>query len=85
MGTIGATFILIGVGLLFMMTGTLNMADLAQRLPEVADTRTIRAAFAFVTVGVSLKLALFPLHLWLPNAYTYAPSHHQDLCERHCP
>ncbi len=74
MGTIGATFILIGVGWLYMMTGTLNMADLAVRLPEVAETRTIRAAFAFVTVGVSLKLALFPLHLWLPNAYTYAPS-----------
>jgi multicomponent Na+:H+ antiporter subunit D len=74
MGTIGATFILIGVGLLYMMTGTLNMLDLSQRLPEVADTRTIRVAFAFVTVGVSIKLALFPLHLWLPNAYTFAPS-----------
>ena len=74
MGTIGATFILIGVGLLYMMTGTLNMADLAQRLPLEADTRTVRTAFAFLTVGASLKLALFPLHLWLPNAYTYAPS-----------
>jgi multicomponent Na+:H+ antiporter subunit D len=74
MGTIGATFILIGVGLLYMMTGTLNMADLAQRIPEVAGTRTVRAAFAFLTVGISLKLALFPLHLWLPNAYAYAPS-----------
>ncbi|UCC57535.1 MAG: monovalent cation/H+ antiporter subunit D family protein [Gammaproteobacteria bacterium] len=74
MGTIGATFILIGVGLLYMMTGTLNMVDLSQRLPEVANTRTIMAAFAFVTVGVSIKLALFPLHQWLPNAYTDAPS-----------
>jgi multicomponent Na+:H+ antiporter subunit D len=74
MGTIGATFILIGVGLLYMMTGTLNMVDLSQRLPEVTDTRTIRVAFAFVTVGVSIKLALFPLHIWLPNAYTFAPS-----------
>lgn len=74
MGTIGATFILIGIGLLYMMTGTLNMADLSQRLPVNADSRTIRVAFAFVTVGVSIKLALFPLHLWLPNAYTYAPS-----------
>jgi multicomponent Na+:H+ antiporter subunit D len=74
MGTIGATFILIGIGLLYMMTGTLNMLDLSQRLPGVADTRTIRVAFAFVTVGVSIKLALFPLHLWLPNAYTFAPS-----------
>lgn len=74
MGTIGATFILIGVGLLYAMTGTLNMADLAQRLPAVETTRTVKAAFAFLTVGISLKLALLPLHLWLPNAYTYAPS-----------
>ncbi len=74
MGTIGATFILIGVGLLYVMTGTLNMQDLAQRLPAVATTRTIHTAFAFLVVGLSLKLALFPLHLWLPNAYTFAPS-----------
>ena len=74
MGTIGATFILIGIGFLYMMTGTLNMQDLAVRLPEVWDTRTVRAGFAFLTVGIGLKLAMFPLHLWLPNAYTYAPS-----------
>ena len=35
MGTIGGTFILIGIGLLYMMTGTLNMADMAERLPAV--------------------------------------------------
>ncbi len=74
MGTIGATFILIGIGLMYMMTGTLNMHDLAQRLPEVAYTKTVFTAFAFFIVGVCLKLALFPLHLWLPNAYAYAPS-----------
>ncbi|NIP59420.1 MAG: monovalent cation/H+ antiporter subunit D family protein, partial [Gemmatimonadetes bacterium] len=73
-GSIGATFIVIGIGMMYAMTGTLNMADLAQRLPAVADTRTIRVAFGFLTVGVTLKLALFPLHLWLPNAYTFAPS-----------
>ncbi len=74
MGSIGATFILIGIGFLYLMTGTLNMQDLAQRLPAVSDTRTVRAGFAFLTVGIGLKLALFPLHLWLPNAYAYAPS-----------
>ena len=57
-----------------MMTGTLNMVDLASRLPELRDTTTVQAAFAFLTVGVSLKIALFPLHQWLPGAYTYAPS-----------
>ena len=74
MGTIGATFYLIGVGFLYVMTGTLNMADLAERIPAVADTRTVHAAFAFIVIGVALKAAVFPLHLWLPNAYCYAPS-----------
>ncbi len=74
MGTIGATFFLIGVGLLYAMTGTLNMADLAERIPAVADTRTVHAAFAFLVIGIALKAAIFPLHLWLPNAYCYAPS-----------
>jgi len=74
MGTIGATFILIGIGLLYMVTGTLNMMDLAARLALLGDSRTVQTALAFLTVGIGLKLALFPLHLWLPNAYTYAPS-----------
>lgn len=74
MGTIGATFILIGIGLMYQMTGTLNMDDLSQRLPVVAQSRTVLAAFAFIMVGVCLKLALFPLHFWLPNAYAFAPS-----------
>ncbi|WP_200251229.1 proton-conducting transporter membrane subunit [Thiococcus pfennigii] len=74
MGTIGATFILIGVGLLYMLTGTLNMADLAIRIAPLQESRTLHTAFAFLVVGIGLKLALFPLHLWLPNAYAYAPS-----------
>lgn len=74
LGTIGATFIVIGIGLLYLMTGTLNMQDLAQRIVPLADNRTVLAAFAFITVGATLKLALFPLHFWLPNAYAYAPS-----------
>ena len=74
MGTIGATFIIIGVGLMYMMTGTLNMYDLAERLPEVHNSKTVLCAIGFFIVGVCLKLALFPLHLWLPNAYAMAPS-----------
>ncbi len=74
MGTVGSTFLLIGIGLMYMMTGTLNMADLMVRLDQVEQTRAVLAAFAFITVGVGLKMALFPLHSWLPNAYTFAPS-----------
>lgn len=74
LGTLGATFYVIAVGFLYMSTGTLNMADLAEFLPNLTDMTSIRVALAFLTVGLSLKLALFPLHSWLPNAYTYAPS-----------
>ncbi len=74
MGTVGATFFLIGIAFLYMLTGTLNMADLAQRLPALGDNNAARAALAFIIVGMGLKLALLPLHLWLPNAYAYAPN-----------
>lgn len=74
MGTVGATFILIGIGLLYLMTGTLNMLDLADRIPEVSESRAVYAAFAFIAVGIGLKMALFPFHAWLPGAYAEAPS-----------
>lgn len=74
LGTIGATFILVGIGFLYIVTGTLNMADLAERLPGVGQSRAVFAAYAFIVVGVCLKLALFPLHFWLPGAYAEAPS-----------
>lgn len=82
MGTIGATFLLIGIGLLYQMTGTLNMADIALQLEnhrvendgQWAGSRTLLVAFAFLTVGLCIKMAVFPLHTWLPNSYAYAPS-----------
>ncbi len=74
LGTVGATFFLIGVGLVYQMTGTLNMEDIAARLPTVGGPRTVLVAFAFMTIGLCIKMAVFPVHTWLPNAYTYAPS-----------
>ena len=74
LGTIGATFYVTGIGLLYLMTGTLNLADLAVRVAAVHELRPVLAALAFITVGIGMKLALFPLHQWLPNAYAYAPS-----------
>ncbi|MDH5286743.1 MAG: monovalent cation/H+ antiporter subunit D family protein [Betaproteobacteria bacterium] len=73
-GTIGATFYVIGIGLLYLVTGSLNFADVAQRLAGIGELRPVLAALAFITVGLGLKLALFPLHQWLPNAYAFAPS-----------
>jgi multicomponent Na+:H+ antiporter subunit D len=74
LGTVGASCLLIGIGLLYMVTGTLNMQDLAARLPELAGTKSVRAAWAFLSVGLCLKAAVFPLHLWLPGAYATAPT-----------
>ena len=74
LGTVGATFFLIGVGLLYQVTGTLNMADLAARLSALGPHRTVTAAFGFLAVGIALKSAVYPLHAWLPNAYAFAPS-----------
>ncbi len=74
MGTIGATFYLIGVGFIYMMTGTLNFADLEARLADVPHVAPIHLAAAFIIVGLGLKAALFPLHAWLPNAYAFAPN-----------
>lgn len=74
LGSIGASFILIGIGYLYMMTGTLNMSDMTVRLSDLRESGTVQAAFAFLAVGLSIKMALFPVHTWMPNAYTYAPS-----------
>lgn len=74
MGTVGATFYLIGVGLVYMMTGTLNFADMEARLAEVDEVRPIVVAAGFITIGLALKAAIFPLHVWLPNAYSSAPN-----------
>jgi multicomponent Na+:H+ antiporter subunit D len=73
MGTIGATFYLIGVGLVYMMTGTLNLADMESRIGDVTDINPILVAAGFIFVGLLLKAAVFPLHVWLPNAYAHAP------------
>jgi len=73
-GTIGACFYLLGVGYLYAATGSLNMADLARLLPDLYGSKLILVGFSFFMVGLAIKMALFPLHVWLPDAYTYAPS-----------
>lgn len=74
LGTIGATLFLIGIGLAYAQTGTLNIVDLSQRIAELPASGTLLTAFCFMTVGVLLKVAVFPLYNWLPEAYTQAPS-----------
>ncbi len=76
MGTIGASFYLLGVGYLYIATGTLDMSDIhATIITEgLSDSPSILVAFVLITIGVWIKMAFFPLYGWLPNAYTFAPS-----------
>lgn len=75
LGSIGATFFVIGIGFMYMETGTLNMADMAAILDGLdGGSRVSQVGFAFIVIGLGLKLAMFPLHMWLPGAYTHAPS-----------
>jgi len=74
MGTLGACFYLLGVGHLYIATGSLNMADLAGILPQVYHSRAVLAGFTFILIGLGIKMALFPLHAWLPDAYSQAPA-----------
>lgn len=74
-GTVGASLYLLGVGYLYVATGTLNMAELAGRLAAVGyGDRLVLAAFGLVVVGLGVKMALFPVHTWKPDAYRAAPA-----------
>ena len=72
LGTIAGGFYLLGVGFIYFSTGTLNMADAARLLPPLYGSPTIMAAVALIVIGMGIKMALFPLHVWLPDAHSYA-------------
>ncbi|PIE61626.1 MAG: proton-conducting membrane transporter [Desulfobacterales bacterium] len=72
-GVIGASFYLLGVGYIYIKTGSLNMADVAAMMPAMTESATVLTAFILCILGVFIKMALFPVHMWLPNAYSYAP------------
>ncbi len=74
LGTIGSGLYLLGVGFVYFSTGTLNMADVAGMLPELAGSPTILGSMALIVIGLALKMALFPLHVWLPDAHSYSPT-----------
>jgi len=73
-GTIGATFYLLGLGFIYLLTGSLNMADVAKILTVTPVNPALVTGAVLMIVGLGLKMALFPMHGWLPDAYTYAPS-----------
>lgn len=73
-GSIAALFILFGIGLLYMMSGTLNITDLSQKLTNKIGLIPVKYGIIFIVTGVLLKMAFFPMHLWLANIYAYSPS-----------
>lgn len=73
----GSAVFLIALALVYGLTGTLNMADVALRVMELASqpgehTTLLRITTLLLLVVFSLKAAIIPLHLWLPNTYASA-------------
>ncbi len=73
-GTVGSSFYLLGVGYLYIVTGSLNMVDIAALLQPLYGSTTVIVAFAICLIGVFIKMAFFPVHAWLSNVYTSASS-----------
>ena len=71
----GSALFLFALGLLYATTGTLNMADLAQKLPNLpeGDAALLRTAAVLLFLVFAIKGALVPLHFWLPGTYANAP------------
>ncbi len=67
MGSIGACFYLLGVGYLYIMTGSLNMADISNILASMHGGAAVATALAFIVVGLWVKMAFFPLHAGCPT------------------
>lgn len=71
-GTVGASFYLLGVAFLYGETGTLNMEDMSGLVGPVLSSGTTMVAMVCFVVGFGIKMALFPLHGWQPSAYTHS-------------
>jgi multicomponent Na+:H+ antiporter subunit D len=72
-GSAGASLYLLGVGFIYAATGTLNMAD-AAGLVAAADYRLVLVGTLLIIAGLGVKMALFPMHAWMPAAYQLAPA-----------
>jgi multicomponent Na+:H+ antiporter subunit D len=73
-GAVSSALILFCIGVLYALTGSLNMGDVAQRLAVVESRAPMLLALAGMTAGFLVKAGLFPVHVWLPDAHAIAPS-----------
>lgn len=71
----GSTVFLFALGLIYSASGGLNMADVGERMPEMAsgNRAMMSAGLVMLMIVFVLKAGLFPFHFWLPTAYGYAP------------
>ena len=76
LGTIGASLYLLGVGYLYLKTGTLNMVGIYEAIQgnELRSSPAMQVAFILVLLGILIKMAFFPFHAWLPKSYCHAPT-----------
>jgi multicomponent Na+:H+ antiporter subunit D len=69
---VASTFFITALALIYAATGTVNMAELSQRIPELSDG--VRTGFSLLLILVfGIKAGLFPLFFWLPDSYPTAP------------
>ncbi|WP_160068624.1 proton-conducting transporter transmembrane domain-containing protein [Sphingobacterium bovisgrunnientis] len=71
---LASTFFLTGIGILYGITGSLNMADLSQKIKLVDNQFLIGITSTFFLMGFGIKSAVFPLYYWLPSSYHTPPS-----------
>ena len=71
-GTIAATLYLLGIGILYGATGTLNMGDMKDILDRGGYDSVMFVSMCFLIAAFGIKMALFPFHGWQPSAYTHA-------------
>jgi len=72
-GAVGSSLLLIGIGLLYGLFGTLNMADIAQSIRSVSPI-SVFVPMVLIIAGLGVEAAIFPLNAWLPDAHSSAPS-----------
>ena len=73
-GALATTFYLLGLVYFYAATGALNIADLGTRLPALLESKAVLGGMIFIFIGLAIKMALVPLHAWLPDAYARAPN-----------
>ncbi len=73
LGSLASVFLLLAILLIYTQTGTLNMAQIAERMPEVSSGIKITALIFFL-IALGIEAEMFPLNGWTPDAYEQAPS-----------